>query len=127
VNLLLDTHTFLWLMEDEPRFGRRQRDYFMSADQLAFSIASYWEVCLKSAAGKLTLHREWLSRFEEGFLANGIRLLAVEKRHCQQLLNLPNLHGDPFDRMLIAQAQVEQLSILTADRQFREYDVQVVW
>jgi PIN domain nuclease of toxin-antitoxin system len=127
VKLLIDTHTFLWLMEDDPRFGRVQRNYFLRADELAFSMASYWEICIKSAAGKLALHPEWPSRVDRGLIENGIRLLAVEKGHCQQLLNLPHLHRDPFDRMLIVQAQVEQLSILTADPRFKEYDVKVVW
>lgn len=114
-------------MEEAPRLGRRQRDYFFRADGLAFSIASYWEICLKSAAGKLALHPEWPSRFDRGLAENGIRLVAIEKRHCQQLVKLPHLHRDPFDRMLIAQAQVEKLSILTADQRFKQYDVRVVW
>lgn len=107
--------------------GRRQRDYFFRADELAFSIASYWEICIMSAERKLALHPEWPSRLDRGLVENGIRLLAIEKRHCQQLLNLPHLHRDPFDRILIAQAQIEQLTLLTADSWFKKYDVKVVW
>jgi PIN domain nuclease of toxin-antitoxin system len=121
--LLLDTHVVLWWRQDSARLGAAVRRAIATADVVWVSAASGWEVAIKRALGKLTLEETFVSmvessRFEE---------LAIALRHTEQLAALPAHHSDPFDRMLIAQAQVERVTLVTHDRQFKPYDVHIVW
>jgi PIN domain nuclease of toxin-antitoxin system len=128
VRLLLDTHAFLWWVEGAPALGRRARAEVSNPDnEVFFSIASCWELAIKLSLGKLRLTQS-LDRFiPEQLTRNGFVLLGVEFRHVAGVADLPFHHHDPFDRVLAAQALLDELAIVSADRVFRKYGVTVVW
>ncbi len=125
---LADTHAVVWWVEDSPRLSKRARDLFTAGDnKILWSIASSWELAIKTGLGRLTLQAP-LAEFLHGELPRqGIELLPIDNRHAVRVAELPNHHGDPFDRMLVAQAQVEGVPILSTDPKLRAYDVEVIW
>src|SRR5436305_6744367 len=125
---LLDTHTLLSAFEGASDLSRRAgRLIEDSANDVVISIVVYWELQIKQTIGKLRVAREYNERLWEWFDACGFTRLGLQRSHCDRYRALPLHHRDPFDRMLIAQAQVEGLSILSADPRFKKYDVKVVW
>lgn len=122
MTLLLDTHVVLWWRVDSPRLKRPARRLIASAEVAWVSAASAWEVAIKQALGKLQLTDPFSSMVEDSQFDE----LPVTFRHVAQLARLPHHHGDPFDRMLIAQAKTEGATILTRDPQFEQYDVPVI-
>lgn len=127
MRLLLDTHTFLWFIYRSPT-GERFYDLCLDPkNDLFLSIASYWEICIKVSLGKMKLATDWQKAFEREMALNDIRWLPIEPRHCRAVIALPHHHHDPFDRLLVAQAQTEKLTLLSADPNFGGYDVPVVW
>ena len=127
MRLLLDTHVFLWLTTEHPSLSDHHRDAFLDDGAETFlSAASYWEICIKYALGKLKLTPDWPEHFDREVLRSRIRWLPVERVHCQALLSLPHHHRDPFDRMLVAQALSEDLVIATTDRRIRRYAVETI-
>jgi PIN domain nuclease of toxin-antitoxin system len=123
VRLLLDTHVFLWWIEDVPRLKRGIRASITGADAVFVSAASAWEIAIKQALGKLRIPPV----IEEGIEQSGFSPLPIGFRHAAAVAELPLHHGDPFDRMLIAQARVEGATLVTHDRQFERYGVPVLW
>ena len=127
MRLLVDTQLLIWSAEDEGRVSRTARDAIAGAEELCFSVASLWEVAIKFALRRpsFTLHPHSL---RDGLLAAGFEELPVEAHHALAVAALPPHHGDPFDRLLVAQARVESLILLTADRALSAYGppVQVV-
>jgi PIN domain nuclease of toxin-antitoxin system len=123
VKLLLDTHVVLWWRLDSARLKRGAREAIATADLIWVSAASGWEVAIKQGLGKLQLADPF------GSMVQGSEFdeLPVTLRHAEQLATLPPDHADPFDRMLIAQAQVEGATLVTHDGRFRPYDVPIVW
>lgn len=128
MTLLLDTHAFLWWVEGAPALGRRARAAVSNPDNEVFlSVASCWELAIKLSLGKLRLTQS-LERFiPEQLTRNGFALLGIEFRHVARVADLPFHHRDPFDRVLVAQALVDELAIVSADGVFRKYGVTVVW
>jgi len=125
---LLDTHALLWFIEGDERLGARARSALADATVPALvSLASHWELCLKLQIGKLRLADGWRAVFDRVMAANGVRWLAIERRHIDGIGDLPFYHRDPFDRLLIAQARAEGLTILSGDARFAAYDVPVRW
>jgi PIN domain nuclease of toxin-antitoxin system len=123
LRLLLDTHITLWLMRDAPELTRAARRLIDAADEVLVSSASLWEVAIKVATGKLTLD---LAQLEVQLFSAGIQPLPVTWAHAVKLRDLPSLHRDPFDRMLVAQAMSEPLHLLTHDAALRPYSDLVV-
>ena len=117
--LLLDTHAFLWWRGAPTRLGPAARQTIAEAESVFVSMASAWETTIKVSMGKLTLD----ARFEDGIAESGFRPLPIAFRHLDRLAALPYLHRDPFDRMLIAQALADGLTILTDDRRIVCYEV----
>ena len=117
--LLLDTHTFIWWRAAQSRVGAEALRAIAEAETVYVSMASAWEAAVKISIGKLRLD----SRFEEGISESGFRSLPIAFGHIDRLETLPFLHRDPFDRMLIAQALADDLTIVTADRQITRYEV----
>lgn len=127
MKLLIDTHAFLWFIRGE-NLSKIAQDTFLNVEnELYFSAVSYWEICIKFSLGKLELANNWDKMFEREMTINGIKWLSIEKAHSQGIITLPMIHRDPFDRLLIAQAHVEGMVLLTADSQIRKYDIQTVW
>jgi len=121
VRLLLDTHALLWWLADDSRLSAPARAAIARA-HVTVSAASAWEIAIKAAAGKLAAPEELEVRLDqERFVA-----LAVSVPHALRAGELPRHHRDPFDRMLIAQAQLERLTIVTRDPRFSLYDVEVL-
>lgn len=128
MKILIDTHAFLWLLTDDPRLSQTARALFLDrTHDMNLSVASLWEIAIKISLGKLQLAEEWYDTLIREMQINTIHWLPVEPRHCVRLEHLPFHHRDPFDRMLIAQATVENLAILTGDRQMYAYTVQCIW
>jgi PIN domain nuclease of toxin-antitoxin system len=127
VNLLLDTHVFLWSINGGP-FSEAARDAFLdTGNRLFLSSASYWEICIKAGIGRLVLADGWPERFESEMRINGIQWLPIEQSHCRKILELPPIHHDPFDRLLIAQAVCDEMTLLTADGNMHAYPVSILW
>ena len=124
---LLDTHIFLWWIADDPRLSSRIRQIISNGDNVLYlSAASGWEIAIKARLGKLKLPANPPS-FIAGQLANNaITPLPVEMSHALHVYTLPDYHRDPFDRLLVAQARIENLPILTADPQIARYSVKVI-
>jgi len=121
--MLIDTHALLWFLSgDRKRIGRTLRSR-IEAEATTVSVATLWEIAIKAALGKLDAPRDLPARVEQV----GFELLPVGAEHAWQVRFLPRHHGDPFDRLLIGQAQVERLAIMTANPSFDAYDVTVVW
>lgn len=123
MRLLLDTHVVLWWRLDSRRLKRAARQAIAAADIVWVSAASGWEAAIKQQLGKLQLR----DRFAALVADSEFTELAVTFRHTDQLAALAPHHADPFDRMLIAQAQVEDATVVTHDRQFAPYQIRIVW
>ena len=127
MNLLFDTHALLWFLEGNKNLPRRWRSVRPGdTHECLFSLASYWELGLKMSLGKLRLSLTYERMLEEA-LGRNFRILPVQPEHCQEAARLPWLHRDPFDRMLVAQARVEDLTILSGDERIAEYEVKHKW
>ncbi len=123
MSLLLDTHVFLWWLVDHPRLSREARTAIGDGSTRVFvSAASLWEAEIKAALGRLDLDVEGVDLAAE-VTANGFEELAVTGRYTRTAALLPQHHHDPFDRMLLAQAQTDGLRLATADRALQRYDV----
>jgi PIN domain nuclease of toxin-antitoxin system len=127
VRLLLDTHAFLWFVAGDARLSRRARRALEDSHALLFlSAASVWEMAIKVSLGRLTLPST-AAEYIAAKIQSGLEIVPVEWPHAAAVETLPIHHRDPFDRLLIAQAQLEEYSIVSADRVFRRYDVRVIW
>ena len=128
MRLLIDTQCWLWMVSDPERLSRRARAIVASdRHDLLLSAVSSWEIAIKHSLGKLDLPAPPAEFVPTRMQATGVLPLIVTHSHALRVAALPEHHRDPFDRLLIAQALEESLSILTADKQFRRYDVPIVW
>jgi PIN domain nuclease of toxin-antitoxin system len=124
LKLLLDTHAALWLLSGDERLGANTRRHLTDpANQALLSAAVVWEIAIKRGLGKLVVPDEYLSLL----LDAGVQPLAVRVDHAAAVEALPMHHRDPFDRMLVAQAQVEGAAVMSRDQSFREYGVTIIW
>ena len=121
--LLLDTHVFIWWRENSASLNETARARIGTATIVFVSVASAWEAAIKIALGKLQLPEP----FEAGVEAAGFEKLSVAFGHAQAVATLAHHHSDPFDRMLVAQALCERLILVTHDRRFAPYGVEVLW
>lgn len=123
MRLLVDSHPLLWfVLGNKKRLSTPMRARIEDAESLV-STASLWEVSIKSALGKLNAPDDLPERIED----LGFELLPITAEHAWRVRALPHHHGDPFDRLLIAQAQTDSLPIITADPRFADYEVTVIW
>jgi PIN domain nuclease of toxin-antitoxin system len=122
VRLLLDTHIVLWQLSGQRELSSAARDAIAAADELLFSVVSFAEIGLKAAVGKLVVP----DSFRQTVADSGVKFLGLDVDHGLAVAQLPLHHRDPFDRLLIAQARAEQLTVVTADRQFFDYDLPVI-
>ena len=129
MRILLDTHAFLWWISDAQQLSQKARQIIGNGENTLFlSAASGWEIAIKTRLGKLKLPADITSFFIlEQLSVNAITPLPVQMKHALHVSSLPDFHRDPFDRMIVAQAQVEDLLVLTADPQFAGYNVQTFW
>ena len=127
MKILLDTHVWIWMAADPDRLSTHARRHILNEDnELLLSAASTWEIAIKWVLGKLTLPAEPREFVAEQLRFTATSPLEIRHDHALTVATLPKKHLDPFDRMLIAQAQTEGVPILTGDPQFRRYDVDVI-
>ncbi len=125
---LLDTHTFLWWIDNDRRLPPRVRALMGDGSNvLVFSAASGWEIAIKARLGKLQLPDDLASFLTDQLVRNHVTILSIHLSHTLHVYTLPTLHRDPFDRLLVAQSQLEQLPIVTADPLIQQYSVQTIW
>ena len=124
MNVLVDTHAFLWWITDDRRLPQSLHDAFSAGAHIAWlSAASIWEAEIKAATGRLDLGADLVTEAA----AAGFKPLPINFEHAVAAARLPPLHRDPFDRMLVAQAQVEGLTLVTRDRRVAQYGAPVLW
>ncbi len=122
-NFLLDTHIFIWWMESSKRLSKSQLKLLNDPqNQIFISVASVWEIILKRARHKLKVPND----IESGITKSGFTLVPIKLAHVLAVEKLPNLHSDPFDRVLIAQALTENLVFITDDIKIKKYDLQIL-
>jgi len=128
MKVLLDTHAFLWLITGDDRLSENARQTFLNTENsLFFSAASLWEICIKKSLGKISLKDGWFQMIKEEMEINTIQWLPIEMIHCAEVTGLPFHHRDPFDRMLIAQAIVEEMKLLSRDSRLSDYAIELIW
>lgn len=128
MRLLLDTHTFIWWDSEPEKLSSQVLELCQDQNNvLLLSVVSVWEMQIKSQMGKLTLNRSLEKLIAEQQETNQIEILSVDLHHVFALQNLPDHHRDPFDRLLIAQANIEEVSLLSKDSVFTKYAVDVIW
>ncbi len=128
MRLLLDTHALLFWVYEPSRLGASARRSLADREnQVFWSVASTWEVAIKVGLGKLTLDGPVSEVIPTELLRNGFSLLPIDHAHVLAVSDLPRHHGDPFDRLLVAQARAEGLDLVTADARIAAYDVAIVW
>ena len=128
MRVLLDTHTLLWFALNDPKLSVTAREIVGDPDTTVLvSPASYWEIAIKIGLGRYTLDSPYDLFMERAIVGNKFVILPIEPRHTSILTTLPRLHGDPFDRLLIAQAMAECIPILSVDQCFSAYNIERMW
>jgi len=128
MRLLLDTHTFLRWINNDPLLSDSARDAITTERNECFlSLASCWELAIKASIGKLRLTKPVERFIPEELTANDFQLLSIDFRHIAKVEALPFHHRDPFDRLLVAQALTEKMAIISADAVFSEYGIKRIW
>jgi PIN domain nuclease of toxin-antitoxin system len=128
MRILLDTHVLIWLVEGDKNLSTVARSAIEDEDNsLYLSIASLWEITIKLSLDKLDLQLSVDEMVESFLIPGGIEILQIETSHLSILRDLPLHHRDPFDRLIIAQAQAEKMTLISADGVFDLYDVDLRW
>jgi len=128
MNLLLDTHVFLWWASEPERLSSKVFNLCEdNMNNLILSVVSVWEMQIKLQLGKMRLNMSLRNLIESQQQTNNVKIFPIELEHVLGLENLPAYHKDPFDRLLIAQANVENLFLVSKDPVFSEYPVRLVW
>jgi PIN domain nuclease of toxin-antitoxin system len=128
MNLLLDTHAFLWFWWDDPRLSDDAKTAIIEpTNRKLISVASCWEVAIKVSLRKLELGVPYRGFLEQQMLRNNFELLPIGHDHLACLVDLPFHHRDPFDRMLVVQARWDDMPIVSADPQLDPYSIHRIW
>jgi PIN domain nuclease of toxin-antitoxin system len=126
--LLLDTHTFLWAVLDDPRLSDNARALMLNVDnELLVSPASYWEIAIKISVGKYAIDDDFEAFMERQTIYSEFTQLPISVKHTAVVATLPFHHRDPFDRLLVAQAISEDIPIVSIDRLLDAYSVKRIW
>jgi PIN domain nuclease of toxin-antitoxin system len=128
VRLLLDTHAFLWFILDDPRLSAKADALISdSNNEIEISPAAYWEIAIKISIGKYSLPEPYEVFVEREITANDFRILHIEPRHAAVASALPFHHRDPFDRLIVAQAMAERISVISVDTALDAYNITRLW
>ena len=123
MKILLDTHVLVWALSSPEKIKPKVQDLLVDTDNIVFvSIASLWELQIKKSLNKISLPDDFISQLQE----NGFELLDINYKHIVKLDELPLIHRDPFDRMLVAQTIHENLSLVTNDLEIMKYNVKII-
>jgi len=128
MRFLVDTHIFLWMFADRPDFTKRSRSFLenVESNQFYLSDASVWEASIKYGSGKLRLPETPEVFFSDRVRRAEYHHLPIDLRHVSRVYSLPRIHGDPFDRLLISQSKIEEMTIISNDPVFKLYNVNTV-
>ena len=127
MRLLLDTHALIWFAANDSRFGKQARQKMQSLDvELYLSVASVWEMAIKANLGRLNLVLP-LGAYVQEKIDAGLHILPIEWHHSSAVVNMPLHHKDPFDRLIIAQALIENMPVVSGDPIFKSYGLKIVW
>ena len=121
--VLLDTQVFIWWRGNDSKLGASARKVIVDAQTVFVSVVSAWEAAIKIGLGRMRL----ADKFEMGIEQSGFEKLSVTFDHAERVAKLPHHHRDPFDRMLVAQAQIEGLRLVSSDRRLGSYDIELIW
>ncbi len=125
---LLDTHAFLWFVSDDNRLSSKAKSIIKNnKNEIYFSAVSAWELSIKSSLRRLTIKEELEPFIVKQLAENNFSTLSITIFHSIYTSKLPEIHKDPFDRMLIAQSNVEKISLISKDKDIKKYKVQIVW
>ena len=128
MKLLLDTHTLIWAVDAPSKLGPQAVTALQDpANDLLLSAATIWEIAIKVGLGKLSLsmpYRQWMN---QAITDLGMTVLPITVEYADVQVNLPKHHGDPFDRLLVAQSQVENIHLVSADPVFDQYGINRLW
>ena len=128
MRLLLDTHALLWASGAPERLSAAARAALLDDENdISFSIVSLWEIAIKMSLQRLDLSSDWLALIDEGRKRLGARWLPIDATHCGQVAALPWHHRDPFDRMPVAQAMCDGMTLVSKDGILADYPVRVLW
>jgi PIN domain nuclease of toxin-antitoxin system len=128
MNLLLDTHTFIWWADEPEKLSENALQALEAENnQLLLSIVSIWEIQIKAQLGKLKLSVPLKDLLESQEQANNLEILSITKEHIFALEGLPLHHKDPFDRLLIAQSIIENVTVVSADSRLSAYSLNLLW
>ena len=129
LRLLLDTHTILWIIRDDPKLSSSTRTIISNAHQTYWSMISIWEIAIKLSLDRpdFKLAAGWAERITREMEICGLKQIHISNHHLENLSRLPWYHRDPFDRLLIATAKTENLTIVSRDSHFQNYDVKSIW
>jgi PIN domain nuclease of toxin-antitoxin system len=128
MKLLLDTHVFLWFVWDDPQLSAAARGAIeLPTSEVFLSAASYWELAIKNSVNKLALAEPLGQYLTKHLQTNRIAILPITIAHAGRVATLPMHHRDPFDRMLLAQADVDQMQLVSADAAFDAYGAARLW
>jgi len=128
MNILLDTHAFLWFVTDDPRLSDKARVLIEVDDSQPFlSVASLWEMAIKVSLGKLQIEQPFETFISQQLTLNGIGILSLSLEHTAAIATLPFHHRDPFDRLIAVQARLEQMPLVSVDKIFDAYAIERVW
>ena len=123
MNLLLDTHIVLWWLSDSGKLSKKSRSIISDTNNFIFvSVATGWEIAIKKSIGKLAAPDD----FSKALQVNSFQPIIINLEHAELAGSLPHHHEDPFDRMIIAQSKIENLTVLTHDKNFKLYNIEVI-
>jgi PIN domain nuclease of toxin-antitoxin system len=128
MNVLLDTHTFLWFIANDPRLSSQAQALIQdTGNRRWLSLAGLWEIAIKASLGKLTLAQPFDQFLPSQLQLNQIEVLAIELPHLAAVVAMPFHHRDPFDRLMAAQCKIEDFPIISADPAFDAYSIRRLW
>ncbi len=128
MKVLLDTHVFLWWNLDDPRLSRTAHRLISDgSNKIYLSSASAWEIAIKASIGRLTLPEKSEKYVPSRMALHRIQPLPIQVSHALGTESLEKIHNDPFDRLLVAQCQLENLPLLTADPKITQYNIEIIW
>jgi PIN domain nuclease of toxin-antitoxin system len=128
MNVLLDTHAWLWFALGDPQLSTAVRDCILEPVNVKFvSPASYWEISIKISLGKYALNVPYRDFIRQSIVGNGFRFLHISPRHTERVSAMPFHHRDPFDRLLIAQALVENMPLVSGEGSLAVYGAPLIW
>lgn len=126
MNYLLDTHALLWFLFDDPQLPQNTKDLICNSEKIYVSIASLWEITIKRSIGKLNIHYS-ASDIAKACNEKAISILGIKPIHLDEIMSLPSIHNDPFDRLIISQAKSEGMTLVSRDGKFSGYNIPLYW